>query len=352
MLVFVPVSFSFWSSIGAAVPLASAIDAVPNRCIHNPPSGIDLNDPNASLYASKDDKTLAGMYNLLFKKYADHPDILSHHTENLTDRTFYVGDRAFYVVLRWQSRNPKVDAAGVNQCFYRTGQYRGGAPPGDQLNRDIAIGNLTTYNKEEEALNFHRNNNGSSAVNRPAGGTVDVNDTACEYAFSGLQSVARMLASDFDLDQVELIDVGTHMYNQLVDKNAYLPSYIRYDPVQNNFRYTNHTNSRQLNPFRLMLNTPTKSSTNLLGHGGGAVCSAGWMVCFGTPTGICPVREQCDCVDLQVAVPATAFPYNLGAFVPPAGQSTWALVLEGLTPMAFSWHSESAAMIGNNYVYL
>ena len=101
-----------------------------------------------------------------------------------------------------------------------------------------------------------------------------------------------------------------------------------------------------------MLNTPTKSSTNILGpYGGGTVCSAGWMACFGTTSGICPVREQVDCVNLKVVARATVPPYNGAAFMPANAPPFYAWVIESLTNMAISWASEKSTMALNNHFY-
>jgi hypothetical protein len=134
-----------------------------------------------------------------------------------------------------------------------------------------------------------------------------------------------------------------------VNRNAYLPTYLRYIPGIGTFQYTYHVQTTQLSPLQLMLNTPTKSSTNILGYGRGRVCSAGWMVCFGTPSGICPAREQNDCVNLRIGANATTAPYDDPQCEPLANRITWALVLESLTPMAFSWHSENNFISVNHH---
>lgn len=156
-----------------------------------------------------------------------------------------------------------------------------------------------------------------STINRPVGGTLEVNDLACEYAFSGPHGVQRMLDNDFVLHRVDMIDVTAHLFNQLADKNYYGPSYLRNRPGTGVFEYTHHMNTSTLSPLQIMLNAPTKSSTYILGpYGGGTVCSAGWMACFGTTSGICPVREKVDCVNFKVVVRATVPPYNSAAFEP------------------------------------
>lgn len=119
------------------------------------------------------------------------------------------------------------------------------------------------------------------------------------------------------------------------------------------FEYTPHINTTTLSPIQIMLNTPTKSSTYLWGpYGGGVVCSAGWMACFGTTSGICPVREQVDCVNIEIVAPATVPPYNGANFVPvPIPRPFYAWVSERLTNMAFTWATERQIMVQNGYRY-
>jgi len=272
---------------------------------------------------------------------------LEHHQKNFAERIIFVDDKAFFVILRWRAQNPR-PATEENRAFFLPGCYRHGAPRGHQLNRDGS--NLTIYNKAANALLWHWNTMGRSTVHRAAGDTLELNDLACEYAFSGIQGVNRMLASGFSLCRVDMIDVGVHLYNQLINKNAYLPTYLRFVPATGVFEYTNHVRPTVLSAIKLGLNAPTKSQTNITGYGYGAVCSAGWMVCFGTPSGICPVREQVDSINLRVTAPATTAPYS--AIGPPGGGTVFALVLESLSTMAFSWYSENNTMVALNYAFL
>ncbi len=307
-------------------------------------SGIDLANPD---WASPN-TTVDGLYDSLLDDQKGFPESFAHHQRNFAERIVFVDGKAFFLILRWRAPNPR-PAAGANRAFFLPGRYRRNAPQGHQINRDGS--NLTIYNKDADALLWHWNTKGSSTIRRAAGDTLELNDLACEYAFSGIQGVNRMLANGFSLCRVDMIDVGVHLYNQLVDRNAYLPTYLRFVPLTGVFEYTHHVRPTVLSAMKLALNAPTKSQTNITGYGYGEVCSAGWMVCFGTPSGICPVREQVDCVDLRVTAPATTAPYNtIGP--PPGGGTIFALVLESLSTMAFSWRSEEQVMVANNYAFL
>jgi hypothetical protein len=277
--------------------VASVIELAPNRQIRSPPPGTEglRSGKEWALYASDQDKTLAGLYDLLMVAVGGDADSMAHHKKNFLERMVYADDgKALFPIFRWKSNNPVQDPGGPNKCFYLPGTYRNTAPATDQLNRDNPAS--TMYNKDLEVLNWHQNKKGVSTVHRPVGGTIEVNDVACEYAFSGPQGVQRMLDNDFVLHRVDMIDVTAHLFNQLVDKNYYGASYLRNRPGTGIFEYTHHAKTSMLSPIQIMLNTPTKSSTHILGPYGGPVCSAGWMACFGTTSGICPVREQVDCL--------------------------------------------------------
>ena len=69
----------------------------------------------------------------------------------------------------------------------------------------------------------------------------------------------------------------------------------------------------------------------------------------GTTSGICPVREQVDCINFEIVARATVPPYNGANFVP--ANPEHAVFIESLTNMTISWSREKTIMVTNGHWY-
>ena len=245
-------------------------------------------------------------------------------------------DRPQVVLITLLKQDPK--NTGSPRCFYGRGAYGDGGAAG-QINR--VPPNHSTYNKDPIALNWRWNTYGSKVITRNDGNIHRYGLWQADRIRVRVSELAQALANGYQIIGFGLGDWMHHIFNQVVNKNAYLPIYSSW--ALGGFMYHGYTGINVLSPFELARDAPTKSEMDI-----GAVreCSAGTHQAM--LLGHAHVKQQVDCVEVRNVAHTVAPPRDVVTQIDnQILQPVFSMVYEGITTLIMSFNAERNFFNGN-----